>query len=83
VLRKLVREHPIPFTARRVAYKLRTYAEQRRDGQWIAWIEFRPFRGSRVLRTGRETTQPTWQALLYWAAGLKPIYFEGAFERAR
>jgi hypothetical protein len=83
-LRKLVREHAIRFTGpNQVAYKVRTYGEERQDGTWIAWIEFRPFRGSRILRTGRETTQPSWQALQYWVAGLEPVYFDGAFDRAR
>ena len=36
-----------------------------------------------ILRTGRETTQPDRRALEYWASGLEPLYFEGAFERAR
>jgi hypothetical protein len=83
VLRKLVREHTNHFRGQdRVVYAVRTYGEQQRDGRWIAWIEFRPLRGSRVLRTERETTQPSLQALRYWAAGLNPVYFEGAFERA-
>jgi hypothetical protein len=36
-----------------------------------------------VLRTGQETTQPSWRAIAYWASGLEPIYFEGAFARAQ
>jgi len=39
-------------------------------------------RSAAVLTTERETTQPSREALLYWATGLEPIYLEGAFARA-
>ena len=53
-------------------------------GMWEGWLEFYPISGDApVLRTGRETTQPNRQALEYWATGLEPLYFEGAFERAQ
>jgi len=34
------------------------------------------------LRTGQETSQPNQMDVEYWATGLEPIYFEGAFGRA-
>jgi hypothetical protein len=49
---------------------------------WEGWLEFLPLDGGEPLCTGRETTQPNRDALAYWASGLEPIYFEGAFERA-
>jgi hypothetical protein len=49
---------------------------------WEGWLEFQPLDGGLPRRTGRETTQPNRDALIYWASGLEPIYFEGAFERA-
>jgi len=53
-------------------------------GLWEGWLEFYPLDGdSPVLRTDRETTQPNRQALEYWATGLEPLYFEGAFARAQ
>jgi hypothetical protein len=53
------------------------------DGLWEGWIEFHPVDGrGPTLRTERETTQPNKAALEYWASGLGPIYFEGAFARA-
>ncbi len=58
------------------------YGERRHDGNWEGWIEFHSADG-RVLRTARETTQPNRAALDYWASGLEPLYFEGAFARAR
>jgi hypothetical protein len=65
-------------------YTVRSYGEQRIDGTWIGWLEFHPIDESkRVLRTEQETSQPNRTTLEYWATGLEPIYFEGAFERAR
>jgi hypothetical protein len=48
---------------------------------WEGWIEFLTETGQRVV-TERETTQPTLEAVRYWATGLEPIYLEGALERA-
>jgi hypothetical protein len=50
------------------------------DGLWQGWIEFRS--GTRDLRTGRETSQPNRDDLLYWAQGLTHTYLEGALARA-
>ena len=64
-------------------YRARVMGRQRADGTWIGWLEFSP-RGSGgvVRRTRRETTQPSREALRYWATGLEPTYLEGALERA-
>jgi hypothetical protein len=65
-------------------YMVQVYAEQRHDGTWEGWLEFHPTDlGKPVLRTGQETTQPSRRATAYWASGLEPIYFEGAFARAQ
>ena len=61
-----------------VAY---AYGEQRPDGTWEGWLEFRSALGD-VRRTERETTQPNREALAYWASGLEPVYLDGAFARA-
>ena len=58
------------------------YGQQRPDGTWEAWIEFRATDERPARATDRETTQPNRQAVEYWATGLEPIYFEGAFARA-
>jgi hypothetical protein len=63
-------------------YTIQARGERRDDGMWEGWLEFLPLDGGEPLRTGRETTQPNRDALAYWASGLEPIYFEGAFERA-
>ena len=57
-------------------------ASERADGMWEAWIEFRPMDGGSPRVTDRESTQPNRAAVEYWASGLEPVYFEGAFERA-
>ena len=67
-----------------VVYLARAMGEQRLDGTWAGWIEFRPIDGvGPVLPTGQETSQPNRVTLEYWASGLEAIYFEGALERAR
>ena len=53
------------------------------DGLWEGGLEFIPIseNGERIL-SGRETTQPSRETLLYWAEGLTRIYLGGALERA-
>jgi hypothetical protein len=64
-------------------YRVRTYGDERMDGTWIGWIEFHPTDPSMpVLKTEQETSQPNLMDLEYWATGLEPVYFQGAFERA-
>lgn len=64
-------------------YVPRSYGQERADGTWIGWIEFHPQSGEGAfLRTDQETTQRNRAALAYWASGLEPVYFEGAFDRA-
>ena len=64
-------------------YNVRTYADERVDGTWIGWIEFHPTDPTRtVMKTDQETSQPNQMDVEYWATGLEPVYFEGAFERA-
>ncbi len=63
-------------------YRARAMGRIRRDGTWIGWLEFRPVgSGGLVRRTLRETTQPSLEALRYWALGLNEIYLEGALRR--
>ena len=64
-------------------YDVLIYGEPRTDGTWEGWLEFVPLSAAlRTRRTERETTQPDRAALEYWATGLEPLYFAGAFERA-
>jgi hypothetical protein len=67
-----------------VTYVVMARGEPTAGGTWEGWLEFHPVDETKaVLRTGRETTQPDRDALEYWASGLEPLYFEGAFARAR
>ena len=67
-----------------ITYTVRSYGEERLDGTWIGWLEFHPAAITKpVMRTDQETSQPNRTAVEYWATGLEPVYFEGAFERAR
>jgi hypothetical protein len=58
-----------------------SHGEERADGTWEGWLEFRSASGE-ARRTARETTQPNRDALRYWASGLEPLYLDGAFSRA-
>ena len=64
-------------------YTVRSFGEERADGTWTGWLEFRPVEADKPsLVTGQETSQPNRTSVEYWATGLEPVYFEGAFLRA-
>jgi hypothetical protein len=69
-------------TADGLVYDVNICGRQRIDGRWEGWIEFAPSDDSPVLRTPRETTQPSVKDLEYWASGLTPVYLDGALTRA-
>jgi hypothetical protein len=66
-----------------IAYLARAVASEMPGGNWQGWIEFTPVDGGAPLRTPRETTQPNWTDVEYWATGLTPVYLEGALARAK
>ena len=78
---ELIHEHPHPIVAAGVSWRVAVHGEQRSDGTWSGWLEF-VSDGTRR-RTGQETSQPSRDALAYWASGLEDVYFDGALERAR
>ncbi len=63
-------------------YRPRVYGEPQPDGSWGGWIVFFPLDGSPAVATDAETTQSTIESLGVWAAGLTPVYLEGALVRA-
>jgi hypothetical protein len=78
----LIHEFSYPLRAETgEVYAVAAYGQARTDGTWIGWLVFSPSEGA-ILRTGRETTQPSRDDLAYWATGLEPVYLEGAFSRA-
>jgi len=65
-------------------YVAAAFGAERADGTWVGWIEFSLVDGGgSVFRTDNETSQPTRTALEYWAAGVEPLYLDGAFARAQ
>jgi hypothetical protein len=62
-------------------YRARACGTPRPDQMWEGWLEFVPAAAGVPVRTGRETTQPNRDALMYWATGLTTTYIEGALER--
>ena len=63
-------------------YEARACASEVPGGLWQGWIEFTPIAGGKVVRSGRETTQPNRRDAEYWAGGLTMVYLQGALRRA-
>lgn len=63
-------------------YAPRACARVAEDGRWEGWIEFSDVDTGAVIRSTRETTQPSRDDAMYWATGLTRVYLEGALERA-
>jgi hypothetical protein len=63
-------------------YAPRACARVGDDGRWDGWIEFSDLDTGAVIRSGRETTQPSRDDVMYWATGLTRVYLEGALSRA-
>jgi putative addiction module CopG family antidote len=82
---QLIHEHSRHIrTPEGLAFVARVYGETRADGVWIGWLQFEPLdMVAPVMRTERETSQASREALECWACGLESAYFEGAFGRAR
>jgi hypothetical protein len=65
-----------------VRYHAHSCGSEMPDGKWQGWLEFVPLDGAAAIRSGRETTQPNRNAMMYWTTGLTPVYLEGALQRA-
>src|SRR6266581_8734820 len=63
-------------------YDVQAYAQSRPEDTWQGRLIFTRRGDGKSLATGVETTQPSMEAVQYWATGLEPTYFEGAFDRA-
>jgi hypothetical protein len=74
-------DEPIPRSDG-VEYFAQAITRRRDDGLWEGCLEFTPVNAGEVVRSGRETTQPNRDAVMYWAQGLTRVYLMGALERA-
>ena len=80
----LVEYDPIASDTDASRWKPRACGRRGVGHMWEGWIEFVPLgSGSKPVRSGRESTQPSRESLVYWATGLTPEYLRGALERAR
>ena len=64
-------------------YDVQVYGRSRPGDTWEGWLVFTRQRDGVRYITQTETTQPSSEAVLYWATGLSTTYFDGAFVRAR
>jgi hypothetical protein len=63
-------------------YDILLYGRSRPADTWQGWLTFSRRQDRQQFVTETETTQPSAEAVLYWATGLTPTYFDGAFARA-
>jgi hypothetical protein len=63
-------------------YAPRACARPADNGNWEGWLEFSDLDTGTVIRSARETTQPSRSDTMYWATGLTRVYLEGALARA-
>ena len=64
-------------------YYVQAMTRKRDDNLWEGWLVFTPANeGGESVASGRETTQPNRDAVMYWAQGLSRVYLMGALERS-
>jgi hypothetical protein len=64
------------------SYRPRAYGDPQPAGTWDGWLVFFPMIGGPAIASNRETTQSAFGGLTRWAAGVTPVYLEGALARA-
>jgi hypothetical protein len=65
-----------------VSYRVYVYGRSRPADTWQGWIVFERTHDNARFATPVETTQPSADAIRYWAQGLSQAYFDGALWRA-
>lgn len=63
-------------------YTVELHGQARPGDTWVGWLVFDRTSDGARLATGPETTQPSSEAVLYWATGLGDVYLDGALQRA-
>ena len=74
-------ERPIK-DAEGTAYDILVYGRSRPHDTWQGWLVFERVSDRKRFATEAETTQPSAEAIVYWATGLTDTYFDGALHRA-
>jgi hypothetical protein len=75
-------QFPTPVVGRNGrTWRVHVLGARRDDERWIGWLEFVAVDGE-VRVTERETTQSSFEALVYWATGLEAVYLDGALARS-
>lgn len=83
-MKRLLQQFDTPFVDQDgEIYDIELYGQSRPADTWQGWLEFVRRRDGTRFETPTETTQPSSDAVIYWATGLTQAYFEGAFERAQ
>ncbi len=72
-------DSPYPTPSGR-EYTVRVEGIERADGTWAGRIVFTA--GGDIRVTDEESSQPSRDALAYWATELETVYLDGAFARA-
>ena len=81
---ELLMSYDAPVTHKTGRYHARAVGRQAEDRMWDGWFEFEPLDTDEpVIVSQRETRQPEFHDLTYWATGITPVYLEGALDRAR
>ena len=83
-MERLLQTFELPFVdTDGETYDIHLYGRSRLGDTWQGWLGFQRRRDAHTFATDVETTQPSAEAVIYWATGLGATYFEGAFARAR
>lgn len=81
---RLLQTFDTPFTDKTGAtYDVHVWTRDRPADTWQAWLVFTRRSDGRTFTTDVETTQPSSDAVQYWATGLETTYLDGAFARAQ
>lgn len=82
-MERLLQEFEQPVTdAAGTTFKVSLYGRSRPGDTWQGFLVFERLTDGKRFPTGVETTQPSAEAILYWATGLTGTYFDGALTRA-
>jgi hypothetical protein len=81
-MKEIVYEHPHPIWLCGRQFRVQVSGEQRKDRTWAGFVELTDMKSGSRFQTEQETSQPSRDALVYWATGLEHVYIEGALIRA-